>query len=499
MDLTAFRIHEPVLIFGNGGRHVDPKAGLALFGPSGHAKGGQGPTSIVVGLVGPQEAIESARAWLETLNSPVACDNDNPRLFPPFPGFRATLGSTIAVPENLMYDFPPKRLSSALGVAAHKNRVNACAALYAEGLEVLGGKAGRPNLVVYAWSEEIQEKCAGKGNSARLSGQEGRFRRKLMAQESGGQTRLAPLDEDAERLLYTGKSSWNLHAQMKVDAMRVGVPIQILEPRTYRGLSEKSDPSTPWNLSTALYYKAGGIPWRPSDPDPNTCYIGIEFFRDKTATDHRMRTCVAQVFSDGGEGLVLRGGQFEHQGGPRQSPRMDRATTEKLLQEAISLFKKHNRQPPRRVVVHKSSHFVRAELEGAESALSEVEAFDLLTIIKHPGLQFLRQGSQPPVRGTMVILNEDQFAIYTHGYVPYLAVYPGLRVPRPLVVIRHGGTNGPQKLAGEIMKLTKLNWNAARFSSQMPSTLMYADLVKEVLAQVPQGQVEISEAYSSYM
>jgi hypothetical protein len=55
------------------------------------------------------------------------------------------------------------------------------------------------------------------------------------------------------------------------------------------------------------------------------------------------------------------------------------------------------------------------------------------------------------------------------------------------------------QVASEIMKLTKLNWNAARFASQMPSTLMYANLVKEVLAQVPQGQVEISEAYSSYM
>ena len=357
----------------------------------------------------------------------------------------------------------------------------------------------RPNVVVYAWSEDIQEKCAGVGTSERLSSQEGRFRRQLMAQESAKQSRLAPLDEDAERLLYTGKSSWNLHAEMKVEAMSAGLPIQILEPRTYRGISQESDPSTPWNLSTALFYKAGGIPWRPADPDQNTCYIGIEFFRDKTATDRRMRTCVAQVFSDAGEGLVLRGGQFEHTGGPKQSPRMDRATSKKLLDEAITLFLKHNRQPPRRVVVHKSSHFARQELEGAESALSEIEAFDLLTIVKHPGLQFLRQGTQPPVRGTTVILNEEQFAIYTHGYVPYLTVYPGLRVPRPLVVIRHAGATGPQRLAGEIMKLTKLNWNAARFASQMPSTLMYADLVKEVLSQVPQGQQEVSERYSSYM
>jgi hypothetical protein len=213
-----------------------------------------------------------------------------------------------------------------------------------------------------------------------------------------------------------------------------------------------------------------------------------------------MRTCIAQVFSDAGEGLVLRGGQFEHTGSARQSPRMDRKTAENLVRDAIDLFTKHhNRQPPIRVVIHKSSHFVRAEIEGAEASLEAVESHDLLTVVRHPSLQFIRHGIHPPIRGTMVTLNEDQFAIYTHGFVPYLGVYPGLRVPRPLVVIRHSGATGPVKLATEITKLTKLNWNTAKFSSQMPSTLAYADLVKEVLSQVPEGGTGISESYSSYM
>ncbi|MDG6912533.1 MAG: hypothetical protein JRN35_05565 [Nitrososphaerota archaeon] len=501
MELTATRADESVLIFGNGGRHVDPKAGLALFGPSGHAKGGGTPKSISVGIVGPEDATEAARTWLESLNSPVDNDKDNPRLYPTFPGIPVAFGATLECSENLIHNIPPKRLALALD-QEHKRAVNSCAALFTEGLEILKAKAGRPNVVVYAWSDPIINKCVGGSASDSLPPAERRFRHQLISQVTAGQTRFFPLDDDAEQLLQSGKSGWNLHAQCKVEAMDHSrrLPIQILMPRTYGGESQRSDPGTPWNISTALFYKAGGIPWRPADPEASTCYVGIEFFRDKTARDKRMRTCVAQVFSDEGEGLVLRGSQFEHTGSLRRTPRMNEKVAETLVSDAVEMFRKHHHgQAPVRVVVHKSSYWVKEERRGANAALEEVETHDLVSIQKHRTIQFLRHGTQPPVRGTLVTLNTSQFSLYTHGYVPYLSAYPGMRVPRPLLVTRNEGSTGPMKLASEMMKLTKLNWNAARFSSQMPCTLAYADIVKEVLSQVPPDMEDISEDYSSYM
>jgi len=285
---------------------------------------------------------------------------------------------------------------------------------------------------------------------------------------------------------------------MKTEAMEVGLPIQVMEPRTYRGQSQLEDPITLWNLATGLYYKSGGIPWRPAESDPTTCYIGIEFYRDKTSSEAQMRTCLAQIFSDFGQGLVLRGSKFRLPTQPKLSPRMDRDTATKLITDAVALYENHNRRLPTRVVVHKSSHFGRQEIEGVAEALEEVEVHDLLTVIRRPGLQFVRRGANPPLRGTLVELSRTKLILYASGYVPYLRAYPGLRVPRPLLIVHHDGPSGPQKIGNEILKLSKLNWNTARFSCALPSTLMYADFVKEVLAQTPEEQ-EISEDYASYM
>jgi hypothetical protein len=32
-----------------------------------------------------------------------------------------------------------------------------------------------------------------------------------------------------------------------------------------------------WNLAVSLYYKAGGLPWRPADLPSNVCFVGISF------------------------------------------------------------------------------------------------------------------------------------------------------------------------------------------------------------------------------
>lgn len=498
MELSATLLEEPVLLFGHGGKHVDPKAGLALYGPAGHQTGGQAPTSITLGFVGAAETVETAREWSFGLNSTFDPDKENPRLFPPFPGMGRAFGCKLVAPENLSYEIPPKELAAALEQKSHMKRVLACSRLFVEGLRVLTQKAGPPNVVVFPWSEDIIDKCAGTKASMALPFGLRAFRDELMGQEDMGQQRLFPLEPEIDSLLQTGRSHWNLHAQMKTEAMEVGLPIQVMEPRTYRGQSQLEDPITLWNLATGLYYKSGGIPWRPAESDPTTCYIGIEFYRDKTSSEARMRTCLAQIFSDFGQGLVLRGSKFRLPTQPKLSPRMDRDTATKLITDAVALYENHNRRLPTRVVVHKSSHFGRQEIEGVAEALEEVEVHDLLTVIRRPGLQFVRRGANPPLRGTLVELSRTKLILYASGYVPYLRAYPGLRVPRPLLIVHHDGPSGPQKIGNEILKLSKLNWNTARFSCALPSTLMYADFVKEVLAQTPEEQ-EISEDYASYM
>jgi hypothetical protein len=83
---------------------------------------------------------------------------------------------------------------------------------------------------------------------------------------------------------------------------------------------------------------------------------------------------------------------------------------------------------PSHVVVHKTPRYWPEELQGFEAALREIRLYDLLALERR-GIRFLRLGHEPPIRGTMIQLGRRDFLLYTTGYVPFLRVYPGMRVP----------------------------------------------------------------------
>jgi hypothetical protein len=57
------------------------------------------------------------------------------------------------------------------------------------------------------------------------------------------------------------------------------VPIQVLRRHTYveSEANQQSEGTRAWNLASALYYKSGRIPWRPSALGAGTCFVGITF------------------------------------------------------------------------------------------------------------------------------------------------------------------------------------------------------------------------------
>jgi hypothetical protein len=57
----------------------------------------------------------------------------------------------------------------------------------------------------------------------------------------------------------------------------------------------------------AIYYKAGGIPWRIKNKGPETCFVGISFHHLRTTKRHLVRSSIAQAFSTEGDGFALRG------------------------------------------------------------------------------------------------------------------------------------------------------------------------------------------------
>ena len=48
---------------------------------------------------------------------------------------------------------------------------------------------------------------------------------------------------------------------------------------------------------TALYYKAGDIPWQLERIPQDTCFVGVSFYKESPHPDAGMQSSLAQVFS----------------------------------------------------------------------------------------------------------------------------------------------------------------------------------------------------------
>jgi len=97
----------------------------------------------------------------------------------------------------------------------------------------------------------------------------------------------------------------------------------------------------------------------------------------------------------------------------------------------------------------------------------------------------------------MITFGNDAL-LFTRGSVPIYRTYPGLRVPRPLM-LRGYSLDTPMKDVGtDMLGLSKMNWNSTQFDGALPIPIRAARQVGRVLKHVPIGQKEASE-YPYYM
>ena len=78
---------EPELEFRASNRHIDPRFGIADYGPA-DADTPSAPTQIPVGLVGSSRSIDGLRRWLEQCREPIDGKTAKPgqdNMFRPFP------------------------------------------------------------------------------------------------------------------------------------------------------------------------------------------------------------------------------------------------------------------------------------------------------------------------------------------------------------------------------------------------------------------------------
>lgn len=496
---------ESPLVFSSRQQHMDPRHGLAAFGPFGLREPGRHANEITVGIVGTGTTISGTRSWLERCSGAVASEDANQDLHPPFPGLGRVLHTQWSMASRWIRQIPEREIDElmrSVGRARFDRAVN----LFAEAVAFLAAMDPPPRLILCALPTEIIKHCRSVGGEGSHDGPRlTKVERGLVTREKKDNSRgqgswnrvfYPEVFETGDELMYR-----DFRRALKSRTMSGRVPIQLVQPHTWDDELKAQAPAIrAWNFCTAAYYKTGGVPWTVVGLEPGTCYIGIDFFRRITAASHSLHASLAQVFDERGEGHVLRGGEFEwHPTREHRQPSLPREEADALLRQALAMHAEQTGQPAQRVVVHKRARFTMEEVEGCMAAILDSGArySDFLACLR-TDFQLFREGIYPPLRGTFATVDASHAYLYTVGFVPTLGTYDGPHVPRALELHRMRGDSPIERLAQEVLALSRVDWNTTDFAVGMPITLNFADRVGEILTEFPADRTPES-AYRFYM
>jgi hypothetical protein len=488
-SLNCSYLAEPQLLFGGKALCVDPRTGLAAYGPYSKTDASR-RTAIRVGIVGPADAIDRAVALIERFSQPIdQSEKVDAVLHPPFPGLNAGDPFQVEIVSHQIWRRPLKPADVVLveGDPDFKSRIGRLLSAVLTEIRALKALDSGPDVVIVAMSQKLEELCrvgiakyeskstheASDEDDSPSDEPEDLEPDSAEAAQEDDETEADPDDEGAR----------SFRRGLKAQCLNL-LPTQLLWHRTLAGTRGVQDLATrAWNLTVALLYKSQIIPWRLVDVLEGSCFIGVSFFHDDEARSSTLRTSVAQAFTERGEGFILQGDSFEWD--PKReverSPHLSRQDAKKLLERVLQTYTDQlGGQPPRKVVLHKSSRFTPEERSGFEEALASVPHYGMITIQRR-GIFCLRPGNKATLRGTAIDFGDKRGLIYTMGYVPFLRCYTGFRVPQPLEILENWGSVSFREAAEDILRLTKLNWNTAAFNCRDPITMAFARRVGEIL------------------
>ena len=110
---------EPLISFSAGGLHVDPKSGIARYGPRSYGTS-RHPEHVRVGLVGSSETIEKSREWMLQNAEGIPGDAKHPE----FPGFQKDRGffSTLRFDDDWVEQLTQSEIEESLRVRGQRDR-----------------------------------------------------------------------------------------------------------------------------------------------------------------------------------------------------------------------------------------------------------------------------------------------------------------------------------------------------------------------------------------
>lgn len=300
---------------------------------------------------------------------------------------------------------------------------------------------------------------------------------------------------------YVGNSDedFDLHDHLKAMTAAKRLPIQLV--REDKALAYQHRASVMWRIGLALYAKAGGIPWKLADTDPEIAYLGISYaLRKIDSNQPRFVTCCSQVFDAEGAGLEFVAYDAHEIQVQRDNPFLSRTEMFRVMTRSMDLYRRrHAGHSPRRVMVHKTTEFKPEEVDGCMEAFHLCESVDLIQLVEETvwrGVQFTGDQNAtkgkptpfPVARGTLLGISSIEALMWIHGSVKGIGqreYFQGARsTPRPIRLIRHAGHGPWDESARAILALSKMDWNNDALYDPLPVTLEYAKVLARVVKRM---------------
>jgi hypothetical protein len=422
------------------------------------------------------------------------------RLWSPFPGFEAAFACSWPTTPAWTHPIDRQRLLETARQAEQERRVAGVVDLFLDGIGTLPNRDARVGVVVCVVPDEVYANCRAQSRVQDAIGDD-------VSSRTKDSRRAGQLELFEEVRLEQYQLSPDFRRQMKARAMKFDVPIQIVRESTLvlsddrawgeRNLTPISDRM--WNMSTTLYYKGGGKPWRLAAARPRVCYIGLAFRRSGRNAGDATACCAAQMFVDSGDGIVFLGrygpwySQREHQF------HLSRSAAAELLRGTLDTYAQLDGQPIEEVFLHSRSEISAEEFAGYTSACpAGVKLTGIRVRTDRDALRLYRPGQMPVLRGTFAKVSPTAGYLFTTGFKPRLGTYDGWETPAPLRIDVQHGQSDIRQVATDILSLTKLNYNACKHSDGQPVTILFSDQVGEILVSNP-GVKERNPRFRNYI
>lgn len=455
-------LEEPLLVFSPTHQtHVDvhPLRGLVKYGPYSKDSFGKYASKVRIATVGPENAFKQRGALMASLRGNFR-PTDRSGYVPPFPGFER---------------------------------------LYGIALE------SAPTEAHVKWPDDLGQ-LPGEGlPQQRLSDAMDAALRRLDAVRNDFDVALVHFPDTW--LSSTRGPGFDAHDTLKSIGAAYNIPTQVLNDRAF---SYGDRAALAWRLSTALYVKASGTPWKlaPLKGVPeDTAYVGLAYALRGEPGDAHYVTCCSQVFDMDGGGMQFVA--FEARdpvadvAEAQRNPFLSRDDMRTVLARSLELYQSRNGGGlPRRMVIHKTTSFKPDEIEGAFDALvgiPEVECVEVASASGWRGVWLIDSGREhPPTkpsgypvpRGTVVIRSGTSALVWVAGNAPQVSSKPdyfqgGKSIPKPLQIVRHAGRGSLDLTAHEVLALTKMDWNNDALYDPVPVTIRYSQRLARTIANVP--------------